>query len=422
MPEPRTRPVPRELAIRALGQVLSQGVHADAALEEIFSTVSEPSNRHWLQDVVHGTLRWKGRLDWALDSVSHKKKPTGWLRRVLLVAAYQIIVQERVRDASVVFETVDLIKSKEGPAPANFANATLRRLSETADSWLNLPFPERATNAVQAQWASLPEWMWTRLLKDRGFKWTQDFAKACLQRPELWLRAREDFKKGAEIGEIGPLPTSIKVSHGSGTRVTEIAGFSEGQWVVQDISSQLLVDHVVRACAGVGIGRGARALDVCAAPGGKSVGLAWNGFKVLASDADAKRVPLLRNTIERVGDAFEIAASVEEGLSAGPFDLVWVAAPCSGSGILRRHPDVRWVRSEADVASLEMTQLSLLQRVWSAVRPGGVLAYSVCSVFASEGTEQIARVSGAERLGEWLIAPHEQGGDGFYGAALRKPS
>ncbi len=415
---------PRELAVRVLTRVLSDHESLDDAVASVMGEIPSASDRAWLQDVVSGTLRWKGRLDLALDSVAIKKKPSGWLRKVLLVGAYQLVVQERVAPATVVIETVDAIKRKEGEAPARFANACLRKISEHALAYRNMEFSPSMSAAEQQAWASMPEWLWKRLVRDHGREWAAAYAKASLERPVTWIRARVGSKAAeaafAERGEAGPVPQSIKL--GDGGAITGRPGFEQGEFFVQDISSQQLVAAISEK-ASEGIFARPRALDLCAAPGGKSVGLSWSGFEVFASDRDSARYALLESTVSRVAPDIQIVPR-EEVAGLSPVDLVWVDAPCSGSGILRRHPDVRWLRQEKELASLEAVQQKLLAEAWERVRPGGYLAYSVCSVLKAEGPDALARLMKqvqGEVVAQWFLTPHTAPyGDGFWAALVRK--
>ncbi len=381
--------------MRILTRVLSEGKTLPEALEDV-----PPGARAWLMEVCSGALRWKGRLDWVIDETSLKKKPTGWLRKILLIGSYQLIAQDRTDPTSVVFETVEEVKSKEGEAPARFANAVLRKVAEHAARWRALP-PESAA------WGSLPEWLWRKLVEQRGPDWARAYAEASLARPQLWLRGREGSREIVEGG-----------------RVEELPGFREGEFFIQDISSQTLVSEIAaevkRAFPETA---SLSALDLCAAPGGKSVGLAWNGFEVSAADLGPERIAMLSQTVERTRSNVKIIPRDQvKGLSSQ--DLVWIDAPCTGTGILRRHPEVRWLRKENELAGLTKIQHELLVEGWEKVRPGGFLAYSVCSVLKEEGIEAIARAGLQARLvKEWLLCPQNPPhGDGFWAGLIRKES
>ena len=402
---------PRALAVRVLTQVLSDFRSLDEVLVAESADL-EPEAVSWLYEICSGTLRWKGRLDWIIDSLASHKKPSGWLRKTLLLSTYQLIAQDRAPAAQVVSETVDEIKRMEGEAPARFANACLRKVAAQAQDWRNWTFPETPhsgkaspENGQAAAWGSLPLWMWNKLVHQRGLEWTRGFAEATLERPKLWVRSRDPQWKSDWV-DAGPISGSWQSHPARGGAVTRQAGFAEGQWIVQDISSQVLiaeVAHAVRDAQAKDPGQTPlTALDLCAAPGGKSVGLAWSGFQVSATEIKPERVALLQDTIARAAPEIEYlpwdqvvpAAEGESGKvpnsqNSRLWDLVWVDAPCSGSGILRRHPDVRWLRKEQEVAALTLQQKKILRQGWERVKAGGFLVYSVCSVFADEGERVI---------------------------------
>lgn len=274
----------RSAAVQVLTAVLSEGRALDEAMERVAARLPL-KDRAWLLDVSAGTLRWKGRLDQALDSAALKKKPSGWLRKMLLVGAYQLIAQDRVSPAAVVSETVSEVRKKEGEAPARFANAVLRKVSAGSAQWRALPWNPKASVHDQAAWASLPEWFWRKLADEHGPAWAKAFAEVSLGRPKLWIRAADQDE---------PVCPSL-----SGN-VSAMSGFAEGGFFVQDVSSQFLVrtisDQVKSALGGPTV----RALDLCSAPGGKALGLAWNGFSVLATDSDDARLELVRENVRRL--------------------------------------------------------------------------------------------------------------------------
>lgn len=378
---------------------------------------SPQAPRSWLQEVCSGSLRWKGRLDLAIDSVALKKKPTGWLRKVLLIAAYQLIVQERTQPGMVVSETVSEVKRKEGEAPSRFANALLRKLADHASEWRELKLRPQSSTQEAAAWASLPEWLWKKLVKERGPEWAQAYARASLDRPVLWVRTR-DLQWKPEWAEPGPVPGSLRATEGGA--LTGKSGFEEGRFFVQDISSQALVHEIVEEVRRV-LGSGdLSALDLCAAPGGKSLGLAWDGLKVSSSDRDEKRLALVRQNMERL--ATPIAVIPKDKLRELPEqDLVWVDAPCTGTGILRRHPDVRWLRKEQELEGLLKVQQEVIREAWEKIRPGGFLAYSVCSVLRDEGPGALEKAKLPPKTREWFLEPQSGAhGDGFYAALIRK--
>ena len=414
---------PRTLAARVLTRVLSDSQPLDEAMAAIQGEI-KAQDRAWLQEICSGTIRWKGRLDQILDSTSLKKKPTGWLRKMLLLTSYQLVAQDRAPVARVVSETVTEIKSKEGEAPANFANAVLRKIGDHGKSWRTLGFPTTGTAKEAAQWASLPEWLWPKLVKAYGLEWAKAFAIATLDRPTLWIRSKDEAK-GIAGAELGSVPGSYRIVPTEDAQMTPVPtwqGFESGQFLVQDVSSQFLIHEVCKQAKQIFKAQSEiTALDLCAAPGGKAIGMAWNGLKVYASDQAGPRFELLKQSVQRADQSIQLI-SPDKLSELALVDLVWVDAPCSGTGILRRHPDVRWLRKEKELASLHEVQLSLVRKGWDRLKPGGLLVYSVCSVLKEEGPEllEAAQLKG-EKLQQWFLTPQEQPfGDGFWGGVIRK--
>ena len=418
---------PRELAVFALTRVLSTGDHLEVAIDAALAKAGSDAPRAWLQEVCSGTLRWKGRLDLAIDALAQKKKPTGALRKYLLLGAYQLIGQERTDPTSVVFETVDAIKRIEGEAPAKFANAVLRRLAEHAQEWRESPFPKTAAFLEKCAWASLPPWIWKSWVKAYGEESAAQLARAQLDRPEIWLQS-DGIAADVEQGlEAGPSTSALKWTPGK-RALTALSGWSEGKLFVQDLSSQMLVREVFEALPESA--QKGRVLDLCAAPGGKSVALAWAGMDVVATDRSedmrADRMRLLAENAQRLGRG-KIMTVPRNEIPSADFTLVWVDAPCTGSGVLRRHPEIRWLRSEKDLQTLIESQRSILAEARKWVKPGQFLVYSVCSLMAEEGRAQIeARPDDwkdFEIQKSWLLRPDESPfPDGFYAVLLKRRS
>ncbi len=420
------RIVPRKAALQILTDVLANSRTLDDAIELTCSrhNVAVP-DRAWLTEITSGVLRTLRRLDLVIDSYSLKKKPAGKIRKILQLAVYQLLYQDRVFPATVVSETVDFIKAEEGEFPAKFANALLRKVGEARSEWKHPRDPGvSASLDTKSAWASLPAWWWKKWETAHGYEKACQIASASLERPEIWFRVREESKRPSFL-QPGPIPHSARLAEDATESggIAQFPGYSEGQWIVQDLASQTLVNRFVEALRK----RGGEPtiLDRCAAPGGKSVSMAWLGTKVFAADASDARRKILEETISRAAPSVAILSENEIGNHA-PYPAVWVDAPCSGSGILRRHPDVRWLRKEADLVALVEIQRKLLGEAIESVTPSGLVFYSVCSLFAEEGRERVrewvhAKVPAVRLLEEFELGPHQTPStDGFYGAILEK--
>ena len=322
------------------------------------------------------------------------------------------------------------VRKKEGEAASKFVNAMLRRISDHAASWRSLDWPDGGEEGEQACWASLPEWIWRRIVRDHGREWAKAFSSASLDRPVFWLRSREPVEGAAP----GPLADSWRLE--SWRPVQDSAEYAAGRVFAQDISSQTLVsDFTAEAARIFGGVEGRTVLDLCAAPGGKSSGLAWNGWHVLATDRQAEtrtsreRFELLVETARRIGAGLQGAGNIEiverkNVDSLGPVDAAWVDAPCTGTGLLRRHPEIRWIKDEAALVSLQREQAALLREAATKVRAEGLLMFTVCSVLRSDELGAAVRAAGLEGFNvvrEWSLSPQSAPfGDGFSGILLQK--
>ncbi|MCC7440340.1 MAG: hypothetical protein IT285_01825 [Bdellovibrionales bacterium] len=411
---------PREIAVRLVHQVLTGLAQYDPLFEQATRGM-DPRARAWLREVTVGALRWKGRAGFILGRYAQTKFPKGQPLGALLIAIYQIL-QGDAPPGAVVSETVEWFKLKEGEPPAGFANAVLRRVVSERDYWMSESVRPAEGSPEEADWFSIPHWMWTRILKARGVEWAHAFARASMERPALWVRARRGEWK-PDWAEKGLIPGSWRASAATGA-VNELAGFADSEFLVQDISNQRLIEEVTELVGEPGPGP---VLDPCASPGGKAVGLAWKGFRVAAFEKNERRHRRLKENLDRLApdlarlEPWESWEKWPEGgeRAAG----VWVDAPCTGSGTLRRNPEIRWLRGEKDLESLVAIQRELVQSSWECVPIGGWMAYSVCSILAEEGEGLLdwSSLRGSRELRRWLFSPHEAPfGDGFWGILLRR--
>lgn len=329
------------------------------------------------------------------------------------------------------------------PASAAFVNAVLRRFVRERAAVL-----EVAQRTVAGR-TNHPEWWVERLQADWPGHW-QSLLAANDRRPPMTLRV--NTRRGsveaylARLSEAG-VPGRAVGTHGvvldAPCPVGRLPGFAEGDVSVQDAAAQLAAPLLL---AGASLPRGARVLDACAAPGGKTAHLLeLADLDLLALDQDAARLSRVDDTLRRlylqaatqVGDA----GQPESWWDGRPFDAILLDAPCTASGIVRRHPDVRWLRRASDVPALAALQARLLDALWPLLKPGGRMLYCTCSVFKAEGQAQIdaflQRQSGAVLSASPASPGHllpladndvaaardepALDGDGFFYALLHKP-
>lgn len=341
--------------------------------------------------MISGVLRFRGRIDFIIDTYSLRKKPSGEIRRFLEIAVFQLLAQD-TPPALVVSETVQAVREHDGDAPSKFANAILRKVADNREEWRTWKVNEQTPFEEQVAWCSLPEWLFKKLRKERGSPWVYAFSQAVLERPEIWYRTKSETLLLAE-----------------GYRGNEPPGF------VQDISNQKLVEAVVLLLKDkTSAAEPLEILDLCSAPGGKSLGLAYAGFKVTATDSSADRLTRVRENVNRLGLKDQIRVEEYPAVYDSPrkYDLIWIDAPCSSIGIIRRHPEIKWNRTFHDVERMVLAQEQLLRWGKAHLNENGLIVYSTCSLLQIEND---FKIDGLEKLRELEWVPqNEPRGDGIH--------
>ena len=318
----------------------------------------EGADRAFVQDLVYIVIRRLRPLRKVLGALV-AKWPKGELEALLYVGAAQVLYMDEVPDFAAVNETVEAAKCCDNKSIAKVVNGVLRNLIRRREEFEKLiaaaPLEERE---------SFP----TELVR----RWTARFgaenaAKLCAwhNEPAKTFLARKD-------GSFVELER--------GKKVTDVPGYAEGEFIVQDPGTALAVE-LVDAQPGEAI------LDACAAPGGKTIQLAWRGAKVTACEVNPKRRRKLEENLRRVGVEVEVETSKPQNLKT--FPKILVDAPCSNTGVLRRRPDARWNWSVEKLEALVKLQAEILDQVEPLVAPGGTLVYSTCSNEPEENFEQV---------------------------------
>jgi 16S rRNA (cytosine967-C5)-methyltransferase len=288
--------------------------------------------------------------------------------------------------------SVRLVVDAGLPHLKGLANAVLRRISRDGPALLGDRDPARLNT---------PQWLWDSWTESYGEEATRAIAAAHLiEAPlDLTTRSNTDFWAGRLEGEV--LPTGTIRREGGGN-VTELPGFAEGAWWVQDAAATL----PVRLLGDIA---GKRVADLCAAPGGKTLQLAAAGATVTAVEISARRMARVGENLARAGLSAElVTADAGKWVTDATFDAILLDAPCSGTGTLRRHPDIAWLKDEEDVGRLTLTQDRLLVRAADLLKPGGVLVYAVCSLQEDEGPARVeALLARDKRLQRVPVQPAE---------------
>jgi 16S rRNA (cytosine967-C5)-methyltransferase len=393
----------RTAAFRALVAIDSNHRDLPTALVESRRRLADERDRSLASAIVHGTLRWQRACDYLIERVSSRSLAAidQDVLVILRLSLYQILHLDRVPSAAVVDDAVSLTRAAGKKSAAGFVNAVLR---STLRRRRTLPLPERPDNPDDREAALLylgitwshPGWLVARWLDRVGFeaaeKWVQfnnDAAPLTLSVNRL-RATREEVQavlsnEGIECEVTTYAPHGLRVVSGNPLRHA-----SHELFLVQDEASQLVP-------LAVDAQPGERLLDLCAAPGGKTVimsGDMHDSGVLAACDVRTRRVTLLRDTIRRAGCRHTrvVHVSTEGAVPfTSEFDRVLIDAPCSGLGTVRRDPDIKWRRHEGDLAALAERQLTLLQRASGVVRPGGRLVYATCSSEPEENEAVVDR-------------------------------
>lgn len=375
---------PRLEAFDILRRVESARAFAGILLEEREGRFADPRDAALLHELVLGVLRRRAALDHALAQVC--SRPLDRVDPEVLVAlrlgAYALLHLDRVPDFAAVTTSVDLVRAAGRKAAAGFANGVLRQVARRGVALLP-PAPPHGDADALALHGSHPEWWTRRLVRREGWERARAIVEADNLPAATVLRVRGGSDPRLDGVDVRPGRFAPHAFHVASGRPTAAPGFAEGTFWMQDEGSQL-----VPLLAGVGAG--ARVLDACAAPGGKTLALAeavGEGGFVVAADRHAGRLRRLRRNVARCrfGNVAALAADMTSPPVAGGFDAVLVDAPCSGTGTMRRHPEIRWRLRAEDLPALAQRQLRLLGAATSLVVPGGALVYAVCSLEPEEG-------------------------------------
>lgn len=369
-PAPRPGLAARQAALDLLSAVLEDGALMGAVLEARDGPLAglSPDDRARAQRLAMTTLRHLGQADACLKPYLRKAPPPR-VQNILRLATVELCAERAaahgVVDCAVAL-TWDGFSRQSG-----LVNAVLRSVSvEGRERWAGLPAPR------------LPSWLRGRLQSAYGAKVVVAIEAVQAGVPPLDLTPRGET--GTAVAEsLGGtlLPTgSVRVADPG--QVSALPGYDEGAWWVQDaaaaIPARLLA---VRA--------GERVLDLCAAPGGKTLQLAEAGAEVTALDLSGPRLVRLQENLERTGLTAEVVTADALVWEGGPFDAVLLDAPCSATGTIRRHPDLPYVKSSEDIKPLVALQAAMLDRALALLRPGGRLVYCTCSLLPEEGEAQI---------------------------------
>ncbi|MFD2371160.1 16S rRNA (cytosine(967)-C(5))-methyltransferase RsmB [Brevibacillus sp. GCM10020057] len=440
----------REIALDVLNRVEEHKSYSNLELRNVLDRAElSAADSALVTELVYGTIQRRLTLDFVLSQFVGGKKVQTWVRNLLLISLYQIRFLDRIPERAAVHEAVEIAKRRGHQGIASMVNGVLRNVLRQPDVWERLPKGDVAAQIAVTH--SHPEWLVRQWLQQYGEEATRAICEANNRPPhtsirvnplkiskdELMAKLREE---GSEVRPSALCEQGILLDggHAAGTRL-----FKEGYYTLQDESSMLVASAVAPQ-------PGMRVLDACAAPGGKTTHLAevmGNRGEIIANDVHPHKRELIAASAKRlgitiiepiVGDALDLP---ERGL--GTFDRVLLDAPCTGFGVIRRKPDLKWNKSQADVRAISQLQYQLLVSLSGMVAPGGTLVYSTCTIEPKENEEVVRRfadkhpefVLDATLQGDLPVAvrdkmdesgafvqilPHHFESDGFFIARLRR--
>lgn len=443
----------RSIAYTVLRRV-ADGGYSDLVLDQELKLVPDldPRDRALASELVYGILRLQGRIDYALNRFCRQPlaKVEPAILDLLRLGAYQLLQLDRVPPHAAVHATVELAKAVGLHRATGFINGILRTMQREKEA-ISWPRVDKDPLKYMQHACSLPEWLARRRLKADGVQEGVSWAEAMAQPAPLSLRVNtlktnrdELLEQMRELRmEVEPTcyaPEGIRIESGAAGHLHSLPG---GLFQVQDEAS-MLIAHLLDPQPAEKI------LDTCAAPGGKTTHIAAltaNQARITALELHEHRTELVRHGARRLGCRGIDAKTWDlrehpDFLPVESFDRILVDAPCSGLGVLRRNPEIRWRRQEKDLNELAGLQLTILSQVVPLLKPGGLLLYSLCTDTPEESVEVVDRFLSVEpsftrddlRLsapddwqelfddqGALRTRPHRHGGmDGFYAVRFRK--
>ncbi|KIL44837.1 16S rRNA (cytosine(967)-C(5))-methyltransferase RsmB [Jeotgalibacillus soli] len=397
-----------------------------------------------LTELTYGTIQRKLTLDFYLTPFI-KKKVEGWVRNLLRMSLYQMLYLDRVPERAAIHEAVEIAKKKGHKGISGLVNGVLRSIQRQGVPSLDTINDPIERLSIET---SHPLWLVARWSEQFGLTKTREMCETNLLPPVQTARVNRTqsskdevlrllAEEGVEAEESRIIPEGIQIKRGN---IAHTEAFRSGFLTIQDESS-MLVAYALDPRPGESV------LDMCAAPGGKTTHIAErmnNEGKVLALDLHPHKIKLIQENASRLeltnieGHALD-ARKVQERFEPASFDRVLVDAPCSGLGVLRRKPDIKYAKNERDLESLQSIQLSLLSSAVEMLKPGGTLVYSTCTVDKKENHQTVTqflvkqpqmKLATAESLPEAIqplvqeqvlqVFPQDFGGDGFFIACFKK--
>ncbi len=421
----------RAAAANVLFQVVDKGQSLSNALPAAQQQV-KPRDQPLLQEICYGSLRYLPRLESIANELMDKplKGKQRVFHHLILVGIYQLSFM-RIPAHAAVGETVEGTKTLKGPRLRGLINAVLRNYQRNQEE-----LDAHAMSHNSGKYGH-PSWL-LKLLQDAYPQQWQDIIEANNSKAPMWLRvnhqhhSRDEYQqllKNENIDSSIHSEASDALKLAAPCDVTKLPGFEKGWVSVQDAAAQLSINYLTPK-------DGELILDCCAAPGGKTAHILerTQDAQVVAIDCDDSRLKRVHDNLQRLQLKAQVicgdARKPKDWWQGEQFDRILLDAPCSATGVIRRHPDIKWLRRGDDIAALAELQSEILDAMWQQLKPGGTLVYATCSITPQENSEQVkaflARTANAQLEGSPVdnpgrqVLPGEEDMDGFYYAILTK--
>ncbi len=447
---------PRDLALKILNRLVHKRDSPDNYLNDLFEHAPhlDERDRAFISQLVQGVSRWRLRLDWMIGQFTEfpLKKMEIPILNILRLALYQIFYLDRVPESSAVNEAVNQVKSIKSPRYiTSFVNGLLRNICRHKD---RISFPDQVREPVGylSVFYSYPPWLVEKWIREFGKEFTEGLLCSQNNLPQLNIRTNtllvsrgkliEYLDEEGVTGRPAPYAPEGMILEGFKGRVTELKAFKRGLFQVQD-QAAIITSHLIAPRPGDTV------LDICSGLGGKSTHMAalmGGSGNILALDINRKRLATLVYNAHRLGidNIRPVVADASKSLSSTfsfKFDKVMVDAPCSGLGIISRHPDIKWNRDEKDIIRLSFLQKTIMNETASVIKKGGRILFVTCTI-SKEENEEIVKdflnrnsdmslenlkkhvpdwgLDLIDNQGFFRTFPHIHHMDGFFAALFRK--
>lgn len=401
-------------------KILSRFERSDAYLDKLLAAEFvnrkyDSRDRSLLTELVNGVVRWKWKLDWALNGFFHGDylKSLNVVKNSMRVALYQMQYLDKIPNFAAINESVEFVKRVQGDKTAGLVNAVLRNIDRNIHS---IRYPNRDSDPIyyMAVVHSHPRWMVKKWAEKFGEVHTENLLRSNNRKPYLPIRINsmrstpgeilDVFRKKGLNFEVSDLNENSILVKSPGFNIAEIQEFIEGKITVQDTAASL-VGKLADARPGMKI------LDLAAAPGGKTLQLAEyseNKADILALDKYESKLKFIDEAAARCGfDSIKTQASDARNFSsAEKFDLVLADVPCTGTGVISKKPDIKWKRERNDIDDLVKIQKEILKNAADFVKPGGALIYATCSIEDEENMNVVKDF--LEKRNDFVFVPADK--------------